>query len=280
MLDRLAAQLERHHRLDDDLLQQNRKLAQCAAEVQTMENKTATANAEREKVAKLHAMLADQRVAVLEKIKALEAEDKAKRQELSNALQQRISDVNVAVEEENKLFAETMSKNAELKEKIAIIASNTESGSDKFEELLKTREGETSGMQERDAELDKVIEQLKTRIADANELSAAKQADHDEVKAQADAFAAKFGEVQAQLSKANDHFNKSKEEQARITKRIKVLEGEVAETSKRASRSLAERDTEQSTLDKLTAQAAQLTTQTQKLETLTKTLKAQCEALQ
>lgn len=265
MTQRLVQQLERRATLDAELLQQQRKLAQFAAEQQTLNAKSSAVTAERERLQALRTTLAQQHDSVIAAMHAREAADQVKRAKLSEELTARIKEVNQAVEQENQEWSAALSENARLKEKITVMKDSIATGSVKFAELLGTRTKETGSMQERAELIDKVNVELRQRTAAANAIIAEKRPEHDRVKAESDKFMARFAEIQAQLNAANGHFSKAKEDHTRLSKRIRQLESERDLTMRACERAKVERDMELAKEAKLEQEANTLVSQTQKI---------------
>jgi chromosome segregation ATPase len=277
MTDRLAQQLERRSRLDNELLQQQRKLAQSAAEQQTTATKEAALVAERAKLQSLRDKLTEQRDAAMAALRTRETSDQDKRSALSDALTARIKEVNERVEKENSEWTGALAENQRLKEKISIVKESIASGQDKFAELLKTREKEFEEMIEKSALLEQANVDLQARIDAAKALIEERLPLHKIARQKAEELNTKFAGIQEKIMSANAHFAKAKTDQAKLAKRLKTLETERETTIKAYERARADRDKEFVQEQKLDVETKQLIAVTERLLSTIKMLHQQLE---
>jgi len=275
MTERLAAQLEKRARLDTELLQQQRKLAQSAAEQQTMTTKEESLNAQRAKLQALRESLTQQHEAVLQEWHARDAADKELRAKLNDELTARVKEVNERVERENSEWSAAVGENARLKEKIALVEESIANGTSKFDALLETREKEFEDMKEKSAALETSNKDLEARAEAAVKLVEERAPGHKEAREKAEALTARFQAIQDKIAEANTHFNAAKATQTKLAKRLKTLESERETTARAAERVRQELATELALERKVESQLQALVAQTEKIINVTKALQEQ-----
>ena len=277
MTERLAQQLEKRARLDTELLQQQRKLAQSAAEQQTMADKEATLLGQRAKLQTLRESLTKQHEAVLAQWHERDAADKELRAQLNDELTARIKDINERVERENAEWTAAVSENARLKEKIGLVEESIANGTSKFDALLDTREKEFGDMTAKSAKLEEANVELEARIKAAMALVEERAPGHKEARERAEALTARFQGIQDKIGEANNHFNTAKATQAKLAKRLKTLESERETTLRGVDRVRQELATELALERKVEGQLQALVAATEKIINVTKALQEQLD---
>jgi hypothetical protein len=273
--DRLVQQLVLFQQRDGELLQQSRRLAQLAAEKQTLADREATAVQERDKLVQLREKLTAQKVQQEAAHAEQAKEDERLRKILSDELAASIAAINARMETETTERETTMRDNARYKEKIAAFKDSLSTGGDKFAELMVSGQAEATALTARLSEEERLQGLLITRNQQLDEQIAAATVEHDALKARVDDFVERFTAVQKTLSDANAQFAKAKRDQERLVKRVTGLEAECGDCHKRTIRSMVERDAEKALVEKHEKQAATLEAQIAKLEGLMTMLRSQ-----
>lgn len=265
---RLIDQLVLQQRRDAELLQESRRMAQLAAEKQTLSDRDAAVAAEKEKLTALRQKLMAQHAALEASLRSETEEDERLRKSLSDELSVKIAEVNARMEKETNEREDAIREKARNKEKIDVLRENLGTGGDKFVELMKSGEVEGTALEKRLID-EKALDELLTKKAqELDEQIRVASIEHNELKVKVDFFVQRFTEVQKTLADANAHFAKSKKDQERLMKRFTAADAERAETSRRLLRELNQLAAEKEALERREHTAKTLEAQVVKLEEL------------
>lgn len=265
LCERLVNQLMVMQQRDHELLVQNRSLAQCAAEKQTLLDRMESMQAQLHRVESVKNALEEQFKASRQTYQRIVDEDDAKRKALSAELQQRIQEVNVYAERVTQVHAKTLHENAALKEQAELLKQHRATGEGKFDELVKAREQEIENTRERLAKEKAREPLLLEALGKIMELQATVQQEHATWKGKVDEFVSKFDDVQKKLMDAKKTFDAAKEERDRMAQRIAAIEAERTQAIHRAEKARAERDVELIKANELEQKVNAMEAQTKRL---------------
>mgnify|MGYP001606601308 FL=1 len=277
LCSRLVDQLVLQQHRENELLQNSRRLAQLAAERQTLVDRENATAAEREKLTALRQRLLAKQTALHSTLKDDAAADERLRKELSDELTTRITEVNARMERECLEREEAHRTNAHLKEKIGLLKANFGAGHEKFVAIMASGESEGTGLEQKIVEERAIATMLTDRALQVDKDLSAATPLHTELKAKVAEFVARFSSVQKVLAGANAHFAQAKEAQEKASRRIAALEAERGESLRRLNRALQQLAVETEMAEKHQAHAALLEQQIAKFDSLGKMLQQQIE---
>lgn len=266
--DRLIAQLLLAEQRDDELLGENRALAQNTAEKVSLLEKNQVCKDRIGVLENSRNEVTTTNKAARKRLLEVIADDERQRKVLSEELQVKIQEMNVYAENCAKLHTNKVREGATLKEQLAVLSKHKEMGSEKFREITETREKEISEMR---SNITKEVERLPT-LRIQNEEMGVKIAEtrevHTDLKGQVDTYIRKFNDVQQRLNEARTIYDAAVEERDRMARRLHTAETDRQAALSRAEKSKAEMLTERVKVEELEKQVLLVEKQTQKLQQL------------
>ncbi|CAG9584148.1 conserved hypothetical protein [Leishmania major strain Friedlin] len=232
---------------------------------------------EHEKLAKLRSVqetLEKMNEGLEAKYKAVKEDDELQRKQISEELKKRIAEVDDVSRELAEREQRAQSRKELLLKQQEIYDQHSNSGKEKFDELVAKRASEIEALtKKKDDNIHRIPELRKQLVTETEELTAAK-ALQVELQAKVNEFLNRFSVIQSQLNDAKRVYESASTDKDRSTRMLKALESDLEMLRRRAVTSKAERDKELAKVTALTERTEAVRSQITTFENIAKMLTA------
>ncbi|AYU83977.1 hypothetical protein LdCL_360069300 [Leishmania donovani] len=230
---------------------------------------------EQEKLAKLRSVqetLEKMNEGLEAKYKAVKEDDELQRKQISEELKKRIAEVDEVSRELAEREQRAQSRKELLLKQQEIYDQHSNSGKEKFDELVAKRASEIEALtKKKDDNIRRTPELRKQLETETEQLTAAK-AQQMELQAKVNEFLNRFSIIQSQLNEAKRVYESASTDKDRSTRMLKALESDLEMLRRRAATSKAERDKELAKVTALTERMEAVRSQINTFENITKML--------
>ncbi|CBZ39055.1 hypothetical protein, conserved [Leishmania donovani] len=230
---------------------------------------------EQEKLAKLRSVqetLEKMNEGLEAKYKAVKEDDELQRKQISEELKKRIAEVDEVSRELAEREQRAQSRKELLLKQQEIYDQHSNSGKEKFDELVAKRASEIEALtKKKDDNIRRTPELRKQLETETEQLTAAK-AQQMELQAKVNEFLNRFSIIQSQLNEAKRLYESASTDKDRSTRMLKALESDLEMLRRRAATSKAERDKELAKVTALTERMEAVRSQINTFENITKML--------
>lgn len=232
---------------------------------------------EHEKLAKLRSVqetLEKMNEGLEAKYKAVKEDDELQRKQISEELKKRIAEVDDVSRELAEREQRAQSRKELLLKQQEIYDQHSNSGKEKFDELVAKRASEIEALtKKKDDNIHRIPELRKQLVTETEQLTAAK-ALQVELQAKVNEFLNRFSVIQSQLNDAKRVYESASTDKDRSTRMLKALESDLEMLRRRAVTSKAERDKELAKVTALTERTEAVRSQITTFENIAKMLTA------
>ncbi|KAG5490752.1 hypothetical protein JKF63_00874 [Porcisia hertigi] len=206
------------------------------------------------------------------KYKALQEDDENQKKKLSEELKKHIAEADELSRDLAQREQRAQSRKDLLLKQKEIYDQHSNTGREKFDELVGKREGEMQALAEKNKDNILRAPELKKQLdAETEQLRAAK-AGQEELKSKVDAFLSRFSDIQGQLSESKKLYESASLDKDRNTRTLKALSADLEMLRRRAATSKAERDKELAKVSALEEKAETMRTQIATFENIARML--------